>query len=112
MSSACLLWSRSGNGCLPCMKTLNQLCDSSFGITDEGTYCPGFQFRADMSLNQVMVMLFKKAMELRIPHNYFALWMMLPCSTLGGSRPVDLCRSDDAPMLVADLDRSLAVVAA
>lgn len=56
----------------------------------EGVYCPGFQFRPDLTLAPVVVGLFESAMELRIPHNYFALWMMVPSPALQGSRPVDL----------------------
>lgn len=35
----------------------------------EGTYCPGYQFRTDLTLEPVVVALFERAMELRIPHN-------------------------------------------
>ena len=36
---------------------------------DGGTYCPGYQFRPDLTLEPVVVELFERAMELRIPHN-------------------------------------------
>ena len=36
---------------------------------DGGTYCPGFQFRSDLTLEPVVVALFERAMELRVPHN-------------------------------------------
>ena len=78
---------------------------------DDGTYCPGYQFQPDLSLNQVIVELFQRAMELKIPHNYFALWMMVPCDELQGSRPVDLRERPEAPLLAA-LERTLADVAA
>lgn len=42
-------------------------------LFDDRTYCPGYQFRPDLSLNPAVVGLFERAMELRIPHNYFAL---------------------------------------
>lgn len=57
---------------------------------DEDTFCPGYQFLPDRSLNPVVTGLFERSMELRIPHNYFALWMMIPSPTLDGRRPVDL----------------------
>ena len=75
---------------------------------DEGTYCPGFQFRPDLSLNPVVVGLFERAMELRIPHNYFALWMMVPCAGLKGTRPVDLRENGSASPLLAALERTFA----
>ncbi len=36
---------------------------------DEGTYCPGFQFRPGLTLEPVVVALFERAMQLGIPHN-------------------------------------------
>ncbi|MDP9903153.1 hypothetical protein [Arthrobacter bambusae] len=79
---------------------------------DEGTYCPGFQFCTDLSLNQLVVELFHRAVELRIPHNYFTLWMMLPCPALEGARPVDLHESGNAAGLLEALERTLADAAA
>lgn len=77
----------------------------------EGTYCPGYQFRPDVTLEPVVVALFERAMELRIPHNYLALWMMVPSPALQGSRPVDL-RTRNASPLVALLERTFMDVAA
>ena len=57
---------------------------------DGTTYCPGYQFRPNLTLDPVVLALFERAMELRIPHNYFALWMMVSSPALQGSRPVDL----------------------
>lgn len=74
---------------------------------DDGTYCPGFQFRPDLSLNPAVAELFQRAMELRIAHNYFALWMMVPCPVLNGARPVDLRESADTSTLQAALERTL-----
>lgn len=34
--------------------------------------------------------LFERAMELKIPHNYFATWMVTRCSVLRNQRPVGL----------------------
>jgi hypothetical protein len=55
----------------------------------EGTYCPGFQFLPDGRLHPAVVSLFRHAMELKIPHNYFTAWMITPLPGLGGARPVD-----------------------
>lgn len=75
---------------------------------DEGTFCPGFQFQRDRSLDPVVVRLFQRAIELRIPHNYFALWMMTPCHALGGARPVDRRKEIHGPALLAALESTLA----
>jgi hypothetical protein len=81
-------------------------------IGEGGTYCPGYQFRPDLTLDPVVVELFERAMELRIPHNYFALWMMVPSPGLQGSRPVDLRRSGEASTLLAVLERTFTIAAA
>ncbi|MEJ2813974.1 hypothetical protein WBN73_20800 [Paenarthrobacter sp. CCNWLY172] len=73
-------------------------------MQDGPTYCPGFQFRPDLTLEPVVVALFERAMELRVPHNYFALWMMVPSPALQGSRPVDLRRNGDASLLLSGLE--------
>ncbi|WP_238703491.1 hypothetical protein [Arthrobacter sp. TS-15] len=79
---------------------------------DGRTYCPGFQFRPDVTLEPVVVALFVRAMELRVAHNYFALWMMVPSPALRGSRPVDLRRNGDASLLLAGLERTFTDTAA
>lgn len=71
-----------------------------------GTYCPGYQFEPDLTLNPVVGGLFERAMELRIPHNYFALWMMVPSPALQGTRPVDLRRSGKASLLQTALEQT------
>ncbi|UOD83353.1 hypothetical protein [Paenarthrobacter ureafaciens] len=81
-------------------------------IHDEGTFCPGYQFRDDLSLNPVVTGLFERALELRIPHNYFALWMMIPSPALDGRRPVDLRNIPDPAPLRAALDQVRADLAA
>lgn len=58
-------------------------------LSDEGTYCPGFQFLPGGQLHPAVVSLFRHAMELKIPHNYFTAWMITPSAVLGGARPVD-----------------------
>jgi hypothetical protein len=75
---------------------------------DEGTFCPGFQFQPDLSLDPVVVDLFQRAIELRIPHNYFALWMMTPCHALDGARPADRREEKHGPALLAALESTLA----
>jgi hypothetical protein len=55
----------------------------------EGTYCPGFQFLPGGQLHETVTSLFRHAMELKIPHNYFTAWMITPAAGLGGARPVD-----------------------
>jgi hypothetical protein len=68
---------------------------------DEGTFCPGFQFLPGGQLHPTVVDLFKRAMELKIPHNYFTVWMVTPSSSLGGSRPVDVLDSGPQPLFRA-----------
>ena len=79
---------------------------------DDGTFCPGFQFQRDLSLDPVAVGLFQRAIEQRIPHNYFALWMMTPCHASGGERPVDHRVGNHAPRLLAALESTLTRTAA
>ena len=68
---------------------------------DDGTFCPGFQFLPGGQLQPVVTELFRRAMELDIPHNYFTLWMITPCRALAGCRPVDHLKKDPAPLLRA-----------
>ena len=79
---------------------------------DEGTFCPGFQFQRDLSLDQVVVGLFERAVELRVPHNYFTLWMMNPCHALDGARPVDRRKEEHSPELLAALESTVVRVVA
>ena len=72
----------------------------------DGTYCPGFQFREDLSLHPVVLRLFARAMELRIPHNYFSAWMVTGCPGLRDARPVDLLDRLAPASLIAALERS------
>jgi hypothetical protein len=49
----------------------------------DGTFCPDFQFMDHHGrLHPTGTALFRHALELRIPHNYFAGWMV----TLAGLR--------------------------
>lgn len=75
---------------------------------DGGTFCPGLQFQPDLSLSRVVVAPFQRAMELRLPHNYFALWMVTPCHALDGARPVDWRIEEHGPALLAALGSTLA----
>lgn len=68
---------------------------------DDGTFCPGFQFLPGGQLRPPVVVLFERALELQIPHNYFTLWMVTPSRDLAGSRPVDHLKGDPAPLLRA-----------
>jgi hypothetical protein len=56
---------------------------------DEGTYCRGFQFLPDGQLHETVTSLFRHAMELKIPQNYFTAWMTTSSAGPGGARPVD-----------------------
>ncbi|BCW86140.1 hypothetical protein NicSoilE8_38130 [Arthrobacter sp. NicSoilE8] len=73
----------------------------------DGVYCPGFQFRNDLSLNPVVLALFTRALELKIPHNYFAAWMITKCPVLRNQRPVDLMSRVETTVLISALERSL-----
>ncbi|MFF1831132.1 hypothetical protein [Paenarthrobacter sp. NPDC058040] len=73
---------------------------------DGGTFCPGFQFRADLSLHPAVTALFRRAMELKVPHNYFTAWMLTPRNALRGRRPVDILDTAPAPVLVGALEQS------
>ena len=68
---------------------------------DDGTYCPGFQFLPGGQLQPVVIALFRRAMDLRVPHNYFTLWMVTPSRALAGARPVDHLEGGPAPLLRA-----------
>jgi hypothetical protein len=68
---------------------------------DDGTFCPGFQFLPGGQLRPQVVELFRRAMELDIPHNYFTVWMVTPSRDLAGSRPVDHLKGNPAPLVRA-----------
>lgn len=68
---------------------------------DDGTFCPGFQFLPGGQLHPTVVGLFRRAMELQIPHNYFTVWMITASRELGGARPVDHLNGDPARLLRA-----------
>ena len=56
---------------------------------DDGTFCPGFQFFPGGHLHPTVTLLFRRAMELKLPHNYFTVWMATRSRDLAGARPVD-----------------------
>ena len=68
---------------------------------DDGTFCPGFQFLPGGQLHPTVMGLFQRALELKIPHNYFTVWMVTQCRELGGSRPIDHLKGSPAPLLRA-----------
>ncbi|BCW68940.1 hypothetical protein NicSoilB4_37030 (plasmid) [Arthrobacter sp. NicSoilB4] len=68
---------------------------------NDGTFCPGFQFLPGGQLHPTVTALFRRALELDIPHNYFSLWMITPNRDLAGTRPVDHLEADPAPLLCA-----------
>lgn len=70
-------------------------------LSDEGTYCPGFQFLADGKPHPIVRNLFVRAMASKIPHNCFAAWMVTPSRTLAGSRPVDLLEDPPTALFLA-----------
>jgi hypothetical protein len=65
---------------------------------DDGTFCPGFQFTTGGQLDSRVTALFRAALEAKVAHNYFALWMMTPARELSGTRPV--YRLDETSRLV------------
>lgn len=67
---------------------------------EEGTYCPGFQFR-DGQLDERVLALFDHAMALGVPHNVFAAWMVAGRRSLNDARPVDML--GHLPALAEDL---------
>jgi hypothetical protein len=66
----------------------------------DGTFCPGFQL-LDGRLHPSVVRLFWHALELQVPHNIFAAWMVSPLPSLDGLRPVDVL--NDLPALETQL---------
>ncbi|WP_211882121.1 hypothetical protein [Pseudarthrobacter albicanus] len=68
---------------------------------DDGTFCPGFQFLPGGQLHPTVLILFQRAMELQIPHNYVTVWMVTPSRELAGGRPVDLLKNGPTPLLRA-----------
>jgi hypothetical protein len=67
----------------------------------EGTFCPGFQFLPGGGLNPAVLALFRRAMELKVPHNTFTAWMLTPLAGRG-VRPVDALQR--TPQLLAELE--------
>ncbi len=61
---------------------------------DDGTFCPGFQFRADGTPDERVLALFHEALALKMPHNVFAAWMVTPLAA-GAPRPMDVLEHTD-----------------
>ena len=53
----------------------------------DGTFFPGFQL-VNGEPSATVLALFRQAMELKVPHNVFAAWMVTPLRA-GTQRPVD-----------------------
>jgi hypothetical protein len=70
-------------------------------VIEDGTFCPGFQFLPGGQLHPTVLILFRRAMELQIPHNYFTVRMVTPSRDLAGARPVDHPKGNPAPLLRA-----------
>ncbi|MEO3931427.1 hypothetical protein WMO79_01250 [Micrococcaceae bacterium Sec7.4] len=70
----------------------------------DGTFCPDFQLK-DGRFHEPVLRLFGQAMDLKIPHNVFAAWMVSPLP-VAGTRPVDTLETlqllQDALTLFAD----------
>ncbi|MFF1880185.1 hypothetical protein ACFVVC_01785 [Pseudarthrobacter sp. NPDC058196] len=62
----------------------------------EGTFCLGFQLK-DGLFNEPVLRLFEQVLELKIPHNVFAAWMVSLVLPPPSSRPVDIL--DNMPLL-------------
>lgn len=65
------------------------------------TLCPGFQFTDTFRVEPAVKVLFARAMELRIAHNYFSVWLTTPSPELEGRRPVDIIQNSTPPLLDA-----------
>lgn len=63
------------------------------------TLCPGYQFTDTLTVKPAVKVLFARAMELRIAHNYFTAWITTPSPDLEGRRPVDLLHIPTPPLL-------------
>ncbi|NUU31791.1 hypothetical protein HNO80_09330 [Arthrobacter sp. C9C5] len=68
---------------------------------DDGTFCPGFQFLPGGQLHPTVTPLFRRAMELKLPHNYFTVWMVTKSRDLAGARPVDRLNAASTPLMKA-----------
>ncbi|WP_400160550.1 hypothetical protein [Arthrobacter sp. BPSS-3] len=68
---------------------------------DDGTFCPGFQFLPGGHLHPTVSLLFRRAMELKLPHNYFTVWMVTKSRDLAGARPVDRLNAAPTPLVNA-----------
>ncbi len=65
------------------------------------TLCPGYQFTDSLEVQPAVLILFARAMELRIAHNYFSAWMVTPSPERESRRPIDLIHSPTPPLLRA-----------
>jgi hypothetical protein len=70
-------------------------------FTGDDTLFPGFQI-IDGILSPAVVALFDKALELQVPHNVFAAWMVTPLPGKNYPRPVDALEYE--PQLLEAMD--------
>ncbi|MEW1813033.1 hypothetical protein AB0284_20315 [Pseudarthrobacter phenanthrenivorans] len=57
-------------------------------FVDDETLAPGYQFMEPGILNADVLSLFRRPMELKIPHNSFTHWMLTPLPGRNAPRPV------------------------
>jgi hypothetical protein len=57
-------------------------------FVDDATLAPSYQFSEDGLLHPVVQALFKRALELKVPHNSFTHWMLTPLPGKNYPRPV------------------------
>lgn len=57
-------------------------------LIDDKTLAPSYQFGEDGLPEPAVQALFKRALELKVPHNSFTHWMLTPLPGIGNPRPV------------------------
>lgn len=57
-------------------------------FVDDETLAPSYQFGDTELFNPVVQALFKRAMELKVPHNSFTHWMLTPLPGKNYPRPI------------------------
>jgi hypothetical protein len=67
-------------------------------FVDDQTLAPGYQFVDMGTLNPLVLSLFRRAMELKVPHNSFTHWMLTPLPGPKMPRPVAVLEHQDKLM--------------